>query len=329
MKTKRKRLNNMTHLPFDVEAMIEACLPGGNSCDPQQVADAIREYCRVLPNMASTATHLRRRDLAPSGQIERLMHLRTRREMRVYVAGPMTGLPDFNFPAFNAVAERLSSQGMHVENPAQHGHVEGASWADYLRYDLSRLVTCSVIHLLPGWSKSRGATLELYVAFTLGLEVQYAEGAERLEGSSALISDQDCGLMEQASRMLEELGEELRGRGNDSAAAGAENSAHAIRRLTVQARCATAQTASSGGPKLGVLFDSMPESNGRSNWTVVLHRAKDSGLDMFSNGVQVHRSESYGQARYQADRLRFLIGDIPDRPDILEYDSGLSEGMRA
>lgn len=33
---------------FDVEAMIVACLPGGYSCDPQQVADAIREYCAAL-----------------------------------------------------------------------------------------------------------------------------------------------------------------------------------------------------------------------------------------------------------------------------------------
>jgi hypothetical protein len=26
---------------------------------------------------------------------------------RVYLSGPMTGLPDFNFPAFNVEAERL------------------------------------------------------------------------------------------------------------------------------------------------------------------------------------------------------------------------------
>ncbi len=324
----------MPQIPFDVEAMIDACFPGGSSCDPQQVADAIRAYCNAWPE--SNAAPASDRDVAPSGPVERLMHLRTHRERRVYVAGPMTGLPEFNFPAFNAVAEQLSARGMHVENPAQHGHVDGASWADYLRYDLSRLVTCSVIHLLPGWSQSRGATLELYVAFTLGLAIQYADGAERLEGPCALISDQDCGLMEQACRMLEELGEEHRGRGNDSAAAGAENSAHAVRRLAVQARCAAAHTPASGGPKLGVLFNSMPESDGRSNWTVVLHRANDSGLDVFSNGFQVHRSESYGQARYHADRLRFLIGDIPDRPDILEYDPSLktpstsvSEGMLA
>ena len=35
--------------PFDVEAMIQAVLPGGYSCDPQQVADAIRAYMALRP----------------------------------------------------------------------------------------------------------------------------------------------------------------------------------------------------------------------------------------------------------------------------------------
>lgn len=33
---------------FDVDAMLVACVPGGSSCDPQRVADAIREYCASL-----------------------------------------------------------------------------------------------------------------------------------------------------------------------------------------------------------------------------------------------------------------------------------------
>lgn len=30
---------------IDAERLIAACLPGGHSCDPQAVADAIRQYC--------------------------------------------------------------------------------------------------------------------------------------------------------------------------------------------------------------------------------------------------------------------------------------------
>lgn len=94
------------------------------------------------------------------------------RRARIYVAGPMTGLPEFNFPAFNAAAIELRTQGWHVENPADHGVIEGAEWADYLAYDLTRLGTCGAIYLLPGWEKSKGAVLELQIAHQLGLEVR-------------------------------------------------------------------------------------------------------------------------------------------------------------
>ena len=111
---------------------------------------------------------------------ERRVILQADRVMRVYIAGPMTGLPEFNFPAFNAMAEVLRADGWHVENPAEHGHVDGAEWADYLRYDISRLSTCSAMMLLPGWSSSRGARLEVSIAKELGHEMLYAVGAEQM-----------------------------------------------------------------------------------------------------------------------------------------------------
>jgi len=110
----------------------------------------------------------------------RAVSLKADRTMRVYIAGPMTGLPEFNFPAFNAMAAVLRADGWHVENPAEHGHVDGAEWADYLRYDISRLSTCSAMMLLPGWSSSRGARLEVSIAKELGHELLFAVGAEPL-----------------------------------------------------------------------------------------------------------------------------------------------------
>lgn len=109
---------------------------------------------------------------------DRAVSLAMTREMRLYIAGPMTGLPEFNFPAFNAMAEKMRGTGWHVENPAEHGHVDGAEWADYLRYDIGRLATCEAIMLLPGWSKSRGARLEVSIAKELGMVFMFAEGAE-------------------------------------------------------------------------------------------------------------------------------------------------------
>lgn len=96
----------------------------------------------------------------------------------VYIAGPMTGLPEYNFPAFNAAAERMRGEGMVVYNPADHGLIPGADWTDYLRFDLGNLVKCEAIYMLPGWSKSKGARLEHKLAKKLEFIIYYAPGAE-------------------------------------------------------------------------------------------------------------------------------------------------------
>ena len=97
----------------------------------------------------------------------------------VYIAGPMTGLPEYNFPAFNAAAEELRATGATVYNPADHGLIDGAAWDDYLRFDIGNLVKCESIYLLPGWSKSKGARLEHKLARKLDLAVRFAPGAEQ------------------------------------------------------------------------------------------------------------------------------------------------------
>lgn len=120
-----------------------------------------------------------------SDQVARIVHLRADRSRRVYIAGPMTGLPSYNFPAFNAKAEELRAAGWHVENPAEHGHVEGAIWEDYLRWDISRIATCGAIYLLPGWSRSKGASLEVHIAGALGMEIIRADPDEVSQPAAA------------------------------------------------------------------------------------------------------------------------------------------------
>lgn len=94
---------------------------------------------------------------------------------RIYLAGPMTGLPEFNFPAFNAEADRLRGLGYEVKNPADHGMIDGYAWADYMRLDIAQLVTCDTIALLPCWEKSKGATIEVRLALDLGIAVTSAQ----------------------------------------------------------------------------------------------------------------------------------------------------------
>lgn len=77
-------------------------------------------------------------------------------------------------------------------------------------------------------------------------------------------------------------------------------------------------------PKLSVWYGSMPESNGKSNWTAILVRDGD-----ISSGITIARSEYPDRVRYEADRMRFLIGEISDEPFILDYDEKKHSGYVA
>ena len=101
----------------------------------------------------------------------------TNRPKKVYIAGPMTGLPELNFPAFHAEAAYLRAMGMVVINPAELQPDPTAKWEDCMKVDIAQLVTCDCAHFLPGWQKSRGATLEFLIASQLGLEIRFAQPA--------------------------------------------------------------------------------------------------------------------------------------------------------
>lgn len=90
--------------------------------------------------------------------------------MKVYIAGPMTGLKDWNFPAFNEAADKWRLVGWEVVNPAEafNGSTD-RPYRDYVEKDLADLHTCDAIALLPGWDgqNARGSVWERYVAETV------------------------------------------------------------------------------------------------------------------------------------------------------------------
>jgi hypothetical protein len=92
--------------------------------------------------------------------------------MRIYIAGPMTGLPAHNLPAFAAAAKQLAALGYDAVNPGRRGVVLGYTWRDYMRDALRELLGCEAVALLDGWEHSRGAALEVHVAQALGMPVQ-------------------------------------------------------------------------------------------------------------------------------------------------------------
>lgn len=95
---------------------------------------------------------------------------------KVYIAGPMTGRPDLNFPAFHAVAARLRQAGAEAINPAESfGGRTDLPRATYIRADMILLAQCDAVAMLPGWEQSRGAKLEYLMAREIGMSVFDAE----------------------------------------------------------------------------------------------------------------------------------------------------------
>nr|WP_264382827.1 DUF4406 domain-containing protein [Pseudomonas sp. MM227] len=85
----------------------------------------------------------------------------------------MTGLPEFNYPAFAAETARLRALGYEVVSPAEI-NPNGGTWQECMRRDIAQLMTCDLLVWLPGWSNSRGARIETKLAGELGIRVATA-----------------------------------------------------------------------------------------------------------------------------------------------------------
>lgn len=88
---------------------------------------------------------------------------------KIYIAGPMTGLPEFNRPAFNRVAKELADGGIVPLNPAILP--DGLNQPEYMDICLAMLRCADGIMLLDGWKESAGARAEKALAEKLGVGI--------------------------------------------------------------------------------------------------------------------------------------------------------------
>lgn len=89
----------------------------------------------------------------------------------VYVAGPMRGLPLYNYPAFNEAAAVLRDKGYMVLNPAEVNHHSNGI-RSCMAVDLVLIcMNADGLVLLPGWENSTGAKAEVALAECLGIPV--------------------------------------------------------------------------------------------------------------------------------------------------------------
>ena len=107
----------------------------------------------------------------------------------VYVSGPMAGYPSMNEPAFRAAEGTIWERGdepliPHDLLPHEHDGVCPKVYGDgrpgdhdggcYVRGDLvAMLETADSLYVLPGWSRSRGAQIEVLIARLLRIPIEY------------------------------------------------------------------------------------------------------------------------------------------------------------
>ena len=125
--------------------------------------------------------------------------------MTAYIAGPMRGYKDLNFPAFFE-AERIALRTFdHVINPARLDKMCGLDETQFkvsditpqflrevVERDIDALLSLraedgDAIILLPGWRDSKGAKAELAVAQWLGLRVMVLVGNDVVEWGSYVV----------------------------------------------------------------------------------------------------------------------------------------------
>lgn len=95
-----------------------------------------------------------------------------------YLAGPMSGLPEHNYPTFIRVAQKIKQRGFTVFNPAEHNFI-GVPAYICLQADIDAIVNrCERIAFLPGWRKSEGANTEALVAQVCGKSAYEIEETE-------------------------------------------------------------------------------------------------------------------------------------------------------
>lgn len=90
--------------------------------------------------------------------------------MRLYIAGPMTGYPEYNYPAFERAEELLVAKGYEVLNPTTN-NPEHPTWVNYMRASIAQVIAADGIATLDNWQMSAGAALEVQIAHALRIPV--------------------------------------------------------------------------------------------------------------------------------------------------------------
>jgi hypothetical protein len=93
----------------------------------------------------------------------------------IYIAGPITGKPNYNQVAFLYAKTKLQAKGYEVISPLEIVEPGQLPWESYMKKDIPILIDCDEVYMLKGWNKSKGAALEHSLALNLNIPITYEE----------------------------------------------------------------------------------------------------------------------------------------------------------
>lgn len=93
--------------------------------------------------------------------------------MILYISGPMSGVPEYNYPLFHRVKKHLQSFKYEVLSPADHKLEDGLEWIDYILKDIPWVFQADGVAQLDGWETSKGARIECLIAELRNLPIKH------------------------------------------------------------------------------------------------------------------------------------------------------------
>ncbi len=118
----------------------------------------------------------------------------------LYIAGPMRGIAEYNFPAFLEAENQLKSMGYKVLSPATQDVLEGFEthtpeseltgddFERWVKRDMDMVSKSDGVCVLPGFEKSKGAQVEVTVARFLNKPVYTYPSMAKLEVSGSMVA---------------------------------------------------------------------------------------------------------------------------------------------
>ena len=100
---------------------------------------------------------------------------------KVYISSKMTGLPNYNYPAFYKKAMELRNMGFEVLNPAEIGDKYGThlTTSFYRRKNLEMLLQADILFIFGDVENSKGVEFEKLIARDLSLPIWREEQEDR------------------------------------------------------------------------------------------------------------------------------------------------------